>query len=673
MYALALIGAAIVLSEYVELTTRFGPSAHWPERTLRLDMGQNEDDDIYFEEEEAKEIAAEKERRLGEEGHHSNCNLTPFIREEKTSLMPDLNVPRSQQFAPARFGVAAGRSSEHHFEDPSHITMCKWYLARSDKLRSAGTEDEGLIDHFNRNPFRVRESAEVCEDWSAPHNSLLSIFSSSLISTAAEGLGIAYSHNCQRTVVPSRDGIDVTTIQQILSSYPRLTWDRNMLKPEQIEELCRGCIESYDPVKQAAQNTARVTHHCMIFPGIEEVVNSPMMLRSDGDGEQMQRAPCAPNAPDCDDSDFQREPDRVVTPLEAAMPLIRNRLYHAAIDYSDKADFPTYSPRSGAIVYIDGGSVAINPELYSRHLPPAEYMTSLQILVNPTCSVSKLAPKNELCSKYAERVTTYLKEIYKDLDVELMYAASTAAAVSRMILTKTLVAPPFTLSALIPALCKQTAKESILFELGDDMTGEFSEEFKHARSTQHWIQHLGGQGANIRVIPLSGEDMLSDSSDIGTNSTNPLKMGRMSTNGDTNVVQGIKTRWDDEPYAFEDTLRPDHLDMNEKRNGGFVSGNNDQVRNPDDFMVRGDDDKDMPGTDSVYFDTQLVPGNVQEMPSEGGYQGPAMDVRPGPGFSDMPPPVISARMGDGGNQDGDENSGSAEDDSGMLASMFGSS
>ena len=110
---------------------------------------------------------------------------------------------------------------------------------------------------------------------------------------------------------------------------------------------------------------------------------------------------------------------------------------------------------------------------------------------------------------------------------------------------------------------------------------------------------------------------------------------------DTNVVQGIKTRWDDEPYAFEDTLRPDHLDMNEKRNGGFVSGNNDQVRNPDDFMVRGDDDKDMPGTDSVYFDTQLVPGNVQEMPSEGGYQGPAMDVRPGPGFSDMPPPVIS--------------------------------
>ena len=91
---------------------------------------------------------------------------------------------------------------------------------------------------------------------------------------------------------------------------------------------------------------------------------------------------------------------------------------------------------------------------------------------------------------------------------------------------------------------------------------------------------------------------------------------------DTNVVQGIKARWDDEPYAFEDTLCPDHLNMNYKRNGGFVSGNVDELGNTGDFMVRGDDDKAIPGTDLVYFDTQIVPGNFQEMPSEGGYQGP---------------------------------------------------
>ena len=161
--------------------------------------------------------------------------------------MPDLNVPHSQQFAPARFGLSAGKSSLRHFEDPSHITMCKWYLARRDKLRSAGTEDEGLTDHFNINYFRVQESAEVCEDWSAPHSDPLSIFSSSLIYTVTEGIGIVYSPNCQRTILPSRYGIDVTTIQQIMSVYPRLTWDRDMLKPEESEGLCRGCIAPYDP------------------------------------------------------------------------------------------------------------------------------------------------------------------------------------------------------------------------------------------------------------------------------------------------------------------------------------------------------------------------------------------------------------------------------------------
>ena len=55
--------------------------------------------------------------------------------------------------------------------------------------------------------------------------------------------------------------------------------------------------------------------------------------------------------------------------------------------------------------------------------------------------------------------------------------------------------------------------------------------------------------------------------------------------------------------------------------------------------------------------------------------------RPGPGFSDMPPPVTAVQMGDGGDRDGDESDGSDkagqapsdEADSGMLASMFGSS
>ena len=44
-------------------------------------MGQYKDDGIYFENEEAKEIVAEKERRLGKEGgHNSNCNIIAFIR-----------------------------------------------------------------------------------------------------------------------------------------------------------------------------------------------------------------------------------------------------------------------------------------------------------------------------------------------------------------------------------------------------------------------------------------------------------------------------------------------------------------------------------------------------------------------------------------------------------------
>ena len=105
-----------------------------------------------------------------------NCNIAPFILEENTSLMPDLNVPHSQQFPPAWFVLAVMKSSLRPFEDPSHIIVCKWCLARRDKLRLAGTEKEELIDHFNRNPFLVRESAEVCKDWSAPHSAPIGIF-----------------------------------------------------------------------------------------------------------------------------------------------------------------------------------------------------------------------------------------------------------------------------------------------------------------------------------------------------------------------------------------------------------------------------------------------------------------------------------------------------------------
>ena len=100
--------------------------------------------------------------------------------------MSDLNVHHSQQFAPAPSSLAARKSSLCHFKYPSHITVYKWYLARSDKLQSAGTEDKGLTDHFSRNPFQVSESSEVCEDWSSPCSALLSIFGSSLISTVVK-------------------------------------------------------------------------------------------------------------------------------------------------------------------------------------------------------------------------------------------------------------------------------------------------------------------------------------------------------------------------------------------------------------------------------------------------------------------------------------------------------
>ena len=128
VYVLDLICALIVLPEFIKLTIQFCLSAYWPKQSLRLDMGKYKDKDIYFENKESKEIAANKECRIGEEGgHNQNCNTTPFIQEEKMSLIPYLNVPHLQQFAPAQFILEARKCLLRHFEEPSHITMCKCF------------------------------------------------------------------------------------------------------------------------------------------------------------------------------------------------------------------------------------------------------------------------------------------------------------------------------------------------------------------------------------------------------------------------------------------------------------------------------------------------------------------------------------------------------------------
>lgn len=643
--------------------------------------------------------------------------------------MPPLNLPPRQ-----------ARSNEH-YREPSHMRLCREYVARSDALRAQGTDEAraALRQQFMEQPVHVQEQDRTCNHWAAPHWALMEIFSSSLLSTAGEDVGVTYSHDCHRFMgLGDDDGIhqatsrrrlqeepkdgdvvvldvpelynkgegdgrpqvfntqedqttsatplnvDHTTVQQILSSGPNLKWNGNKLTEQDVLGLCRGCIHGFDPSRENAQDKSRVTHHCMLFPGVPEVINPPKTTGMDGG---MERAPCAPGSDGCEDD---KDGSAKATPLEAALPLIRNRVYHAAVDMAERSHFPDFGPRTGVVLYIDGGSIAIAPHLYVQHLPPKEYVTSLHVLASPSCIHSHMPPRDESCKAYASRVTEYLKSVYTpdSTDVQLKYAASSAAAISRMVLSKTCICPPFTLTCIMASLSKQTSKETIMFELDRDMYKSLE---GNVSPIAHWMARAGGKAGNIKVVPVSEGELFSDTlgvegglGEIGSSGGGSAGgEGELQSEGTLvfsedadagmQMVQSVSQRWSNqedyvfdtndkkqrrpEPRSFDGMQLVDTSELAEQgrgdggqaqsqggegAGGGRGGGNSELPGSPDEFMVTFDDEDGGDGGKAVGQSGQASAAGMQT--SSGG--GETVVIPPSEDGSKDDSPTISERSSD---------------------------
>jgi len=335
----------------------------------------------------------------------------------------------------------------------------------------------------------------VCRDWSRPHSSLLQIISSSMVAFAGARFGLKYVHKCHSTLdFNDKDmEFDVTTIQQIFPEAVMPIDQRELKLGDVVHNLCSSCIQEYE-TNQSFLGEQRA-HHCLGMPQMQNV-HEDVIRVEEFDENSDNNMPHVVMKSAIIDAE-----GRIVNPaLGSVLPLVKNRLNHAAMDWYAKSHIPAHDPKSGAVIYLDANlSVPIPFQLYLQNISPQA--THVSILSGPKCVNGKLGEKS--CIAYGEELEIYLKRHYNDAGVKVSFelVSSTAAAYARMILAHTLVCPPGTVSCLLPAIAKQ--KTAIVMEIPQEV------------STYHWFTHFGKAAKNVKVLELTQNQLsMSDNEQI---------------------------------------------------------------------------------------------------------------------------------------------------------------
>lgn len=268
-----------------------------------------------------------------------NYRHSPYMKvEDIIKTMPEADVQRE--------GIV---------REPSHIQLCREFLQRSEAMGFLNNENsgketidearaliaseksenvDGLNQHFFVNnqqqnhfirEFRVDEDQELCEDWVAPHYSILQMFASYLIASVGSPLGLRYRHYCRKYVMemhnnPNRD-VDYTTIQAILPENLISRTDVEKIDSKQISTMCGKCISDFEAAGSTMKETDKA-HQCLMMP-IKEVAEQLI-----SDGKEV--------------------------PFVYAMPSIINILRHTADDWIVTTTNIKGEDISGAIIAIDG-------------------------------------------------------------------------------------------------------------------------------------------------------------------------------------------------------------------------------------------------------------------------------------------------------------------------------
>lgn len=343
------------------------------------------------------------------------CANTPYVLiGDIMTTMPPV-VPASQRMNP-----------------PPHIQLCQEFLRRYSDSKSSGN-DQNENGNVNFGSFRVEEDGAVCEDWEAPHYSILSIYASSLIAAVGKPLGLRYKHGCRNHMIKMHQDptkhYDYTPVQTLLPENLISKTDAAKVEPELIQQLCQGCIQGFEQIHQG--DTRSLTHQCLLMP----------------------------------DEDTARTilegPKPMELPLTSVLPSLIDRLRHMADDWIVMTNVLKNEHESGVIIAVDERSTMMNYDVYDSVIPNG--VVSIQIFASASCAVAYVEGRSD-CIEHGRRLKRYFIQTRPDTYVRYDVVGSTAASYARMINARILVCPPGTVMCMLPALGKKAGKKAYIAE-----------------------------------------------------------------------------------------------------------------------------------------------------------------------------------------------------------------
>lgn len=415
---------------------------------------------------------------------------------------------------------------------PTHIVLC------TELLRRQVIHDQGKPI---TNDFHINEDDAVCRDWSTPHHSLLEIFSNTIIGFVTQKYRITYSHNCQKDKAndETRDGLDWMTAQESLP-ISSLVLDDGSVSEEQVTGLCKGCISSFnefvanhpendtDGNPNPAWFNPHNTHHCILYPGTTRpLINAQHETDMVAVAERRAMAQDVP---------FAKIIDTIQDRLQLAA--VEWKLEHSSVFMTESS--PTSEKRSlfeqnarygstleeqnGAVVYLDEDSDPLEAGQYAKFIPSS--VETIDILISPLCTEATFRTEQS-CIEHAGDLEEYFERMYPTAIISLDVSTSTAAAFSRMILSKYLVCPPGTSACLLPALAKEEQTFAVIAESYERMNTYQYFNFVDNHNDSLQIAQISPRG-----ITSTNEEPQSDPSDEDEDEKQPETARIFTSEGD---------------------------------------------------------------------------------------------------------------------------------------------
>ena len=317
------------------------------------------------------------------------CAKSPFITPQMAANIPKQTLPENTpQYT------------------PSHVQLCQELIQRNSISQAYfDAQNDPEPDPTNRKmnmppvftKLHVEENSLLCQDMARPHTALMEMTASSIVAYVGARFGLSYKHNCKTSMIPSMEEYDTTTIQQI---YPFATSpiDERHLTLGQVLQQCQTCIQSFVS-GQHKYDTRQTPHHCLSFPYVENIHTDTIRLEK-FDEDDPYNMPQVLFEKDVVDQNG----NLVRTGLGSVLPLVKDRLNHAALDWANKAKIPSHDPKAGAVIYMDAETSTTVP-FWVLNMVLGKHVSHVSILSLPDCAYGERIMGNGMARGDGKGVT----------------------------------------------------------------------------------------------------------------------------------------------------------------------------------------------------------------------------------------------------------------------------